>query len=127
MSSSSIQLKLKEADRLSRAAEESSSLQSNHIGLSFEPPPPESACTNDSWTTAEAEQWLSQPMGDMLEEWWTWRMNSVEVWPDSLAPDLSKGSEGGSTKRFSMYRTKGMKYVLFDACHEEQEEVLVPD
>lgn len=51
-------------------------------------------------------------------------MNSVSNWPDSLALDKSKGTEGGNTNRFTMYRTKGMKYVLFDLLREEQDEIL---
>ncbi len=52
-------------------------------------------------------------------------MNSVPSWPDSLALDESKGTEGRIMKQFMMYCTKGMKYVLFNTFHEEQDEILV--
>ncbi|KAK0222119.1 hypothetical protein IW262DRAFT_1552778 [Armillaria fumosa] len=123
MSSSNIQFKLKEADRLSKLAESSSGLQLNSIGL---------RCVDDvsqddsQWSSEDAAIWLEQPMGDMLGEWWTWRMNSVAVWPDSGALPPPKIAQDGSSGRFHMYRTKKMNYVLFDSAYDDRDELLVP-
>ncbi|KAK0493183.1 hypothetical protein EDD18DRAFT_1357129 [Armillaria luteobubalina] len=125
MSSSSIQMKLKEADCLTRVAESSSTLQSNNIELCMDSSGTDSTYNGD-WSLKEAEQWLAQPMGDMLEEWWTWRMNSISSWPDSVALPEIREPEGKTTGRFCMYRTKGMKYVLFDRLRMGQDKVLVP-
>ncbi|KAK0432687.1 uncharacterized protein EV420DRAFT_1696394, partial [Desarmillaria tabescens] len=124
MSSSNIQFKLKEADRLSKAADRSTSFELNSIGLELNDDGVDDISSH-SWTPTDAELWLDQPMGDMLDEWWTWRMNAETNWPDTLALGGHGGMEGGNP-RFSMYRTKGVNFVLFDSLRDEQDEVLVP-
>ncbi|KAK0443427.1 uncharacterized protein EV420DRAFT_1723989 [Desarmillaria tabescens] len=124
MSLANIQFKLKEADQLSRVADSSTSFELNNISLELDDEDVDSIPSH-SWTPTDAELWLDQHMGDMLDEWWTWRMNAETNWPDALALGGHGGMEGRNP-RFSMYCTKGVNFVLFDSLRDEQDEVLVP-